>query len=107
MWNLPRGVLKFALHASIDTLPIFANLKRWGKHASVNCHLCGITVKQMLFHVLVHCKHTMEKGRMIWRHDSVLKHIAGCLKSALMGLGPVEVYSSIGSLRGTDLVSRR
>jgi hypothetical protein len=28
MLNLPRGVLKFALNASIDTLPTFTNLKR-------------------------------------------------------------------------------
>jgi hypothetical protein len=49
MWNLLRGVLKFALNARIDTLPTFINHKRWGKHASVNCHLCGNTVKQMLF----------------------------------------------------------
>jgi hypothetical protein len=27
MWNLPRGVLKFALNASINTLPTFTNLK--------------------------------------------------------------------------------
>jgi hypothetical protein len=45
MWNLLHGVLKFALNASIDTLPTFTNLKRWGKRASVNCHLCGNTVK--------------------------------------------------------------
>jgi hypothetical protein len=45
MWNLPCGVLKFSLHASIDTLPTFNNLKRLGKRASVNCHLCGNTVK--------------------------------------------------------------
>jgi hypothetical protein len=45
MWNLFHGVLKFALNASIDKLPTFANLKRWGKRASVNCHLCGNTVK--------------------------------------------------------------
>jgi hypothetical protein len=45
MWNLPHGVLKFALNASIDTLPTFTNLKRSGKCASVNCHFCGNTVK--------------------------------------------------------------
>jgi hypothetical protein len=28
MWNLSRGVLKFVLNASIDTLPTFTNLKR-------------------------------------------------------------------------------
>jgi hypothetical protein len=45
MWNFPCGVLKFSLNASIDTLPTVTILKRWGKRASVNCHLCGNTVK--------------------------------------------------------------
>jgi hypothetical protein len=36
IWYLPRGVLKFALNANIDTLPIFTNLEKWGKRASVN-----------------------------------------------------------------------
>jgi hypothetical protein len=30
MWNLPCGGLKFALNASIDTLPTFTNLKGGG-----------------------------------------------------------------------------
>jgi hypothetical protein len=99
MWNLPCGVLKFALNASIDTLPTFTNLKRCGKRACVNCHLCGNTVKQTLFHVLVHCNHTMEQGRMTWRHDFILKHIAGCLKSALESLRTVEVYCDLEGLQ--------
>jgi predicted metal-dependent HD superfamily phosphohydrolase len=48
-------------------------------------------VKQTLFHVLVHCNHTMDQGRMTWRHGSVLKHIAACLNSALKRLGTVVV----------------
>jgi hypothetical protein len=99
MWNLPHGVLKFALNASIDTLPTFTNLKRWRKRASVNCHQCGNTVKQTLFHILVHCNHTMDQGRMTWRHDSVLKHIVGCLKSALESLHTVEVYCNLEGLQ--------
>jgi hypothetical protein len=99
MSNLPCGVLKFALNASIDTLPTFTNLKRWGKPASANCHLCGNTVKQTLFHVLVHCNHTMDQRRMTWRHDSVLKHIAGCLKSALESLSTVKVYCDLEGLQ--------
>jgi hypothetical protein len=91
MWNLPCGVLQFALNASVDKLPTFNDLKRWGKRVSVNCHLSGNTVKQMLFHVFVHCNHTIDQGRMTWRHGSVLKHIAGCLKSALESLSTVEV----------------
>jgi hypothetical protein len=54
MWDLPHGVLKFAVNSSIDTLPTFTNLRRWGKPASVNFQLCGIMFKQMLLHVLVH-----------------------------------------------------
>jgi hypothetical protein len=99
MWNLPCSVLKFALNTSIDTLLTFANLKRGEKRASVNCHLCGNTVKQTLFHVLVHCNHKMDQGRMTWRHDSVLKHIAGCLKSALERRGTIEVYCRLEGLQ--------
>jgi hypothetical protein len=105
MWNLPRGILKFALNASIDTLPTFTNLKRWGKCASVNCHLCGNTVKPMLFHVLVHCNHTMDQGWMTWKHNSVLKHIAGCLKSALKSLHTVEMYNDLEGLQALSGVS--
>jgi hypothetical protein len=57
MWDLPHGDLKLAVNSSMDTLPTFTNLRRWGKRASVNCQLCGNVVKQTLFHVLVHCKH--------------------------------------------------
>jgi hypothetical protein len=36
---------------------------------------------------------------MTWRHDSVLKHIAGCLKSALESLSTVEVYCDLEGLQ--------
>jgi hypothetical protein len=99
MWDLPRGVLKFAVNSSIDMLPTFTNLRRWGKCASVNCQLCGNMVKQTLFHVLVHCKHTLDQGRLTWRHNSVLNHIAGCLKYALVGKSMVELYCDLDGLK--------
>jgi hypothetical protein len=99
MWDLPRGVLKFAVNSSMDTLLTFTNLKRWRKRASVNCQLCGIMVKQMLFHVLVHCKRTLDQSRLTWRHDSVLNHIAGCLKSALVGKSTFELYCDLDELQ--------
>jgi hypothetical protein len=99
MWDLPHGVLKFAVNSSIDTLPTFTNLRRWGKRVSVNCQLCGNMVKQMLFHVLVHCKHTLDQERLTWKHDSVLNHIAGCLKSALGGKSTVELYCDLDGLQ--------
>jgi hypothetical protein len=89
---LPHGVLKFAVNSSIDPLPTFTNLRGWGKRTSVNCQLCGNMVKQTLIQVLVHCKHTLNQGRLTWRQDSVLNHIAGCLKSAFVGKSTVELY---------------
>jgi hypothetical protein len=99
MWDHPHGVLKFAVKSSIDTLPTFTNLRRWGKHASVNCQLCGNIVKQTLFHVLVYCKHTLDQGRLTWRHNSILNHIAGCLKSFLVGKSTVELYCDLVELQ--------
>jgi hypothetical protein len=99
MWDLPYGVLKFAVNSSIDKLPTFTNLRRWGRRASVNWQLCGNMVKQTLFHVLVHCKHTLDQRRLTWRHDFVLIHIAGCLKSALVGKSTVELYCDLDGLQ--------
>jgi hypothetical protein len=99
MWDLPRCILKFAVKSSIDTLPTFTNLRRWEKHASVDCQLCGNMVKQTLFHVLVHCKHTLAQGRLTWGHDSVLNQITSCLKSALVGKSTVELYCDLDGLQ--------
>jgi hypothetical protein len=55
--------------------------------------------KQTLFHVLVHCKHTLDQGRLTWRHDSVPNHIVGCLKSALLGKSTVEQYCDLDGLQ--------
>jgi hypothetical protein len=49
-----------------------------------------------VFHVLVHCNHTMDQGKMTWRHDSILEHIVGCLKFDLENLSTVEVYCDLG-----------
>jgi hypothetical protein len=91
--------LKFAVNSSIDTLPNFTSLRTWGKPASVNCQPCGNMVKQTLFHVLVHCKHTLGQGRLTWRHDSVLNHIPGCLKSTLVGKSTIELYCDFDGLQ--------
>jgi hypothetical protein len=80
-------------------LPTFTNLRRWGKFALVNCQLCGNMVKQTLFHVLVHCKHTFNQERLTCWHNSVLNHIAGCLKSLLVGKNTVELYCDLDGLQ--------
>jgi hypothetical protein len=56
-------------------------------------------VKQMLFHVFVHCKHILDQGRLTWSHNPVLNHIAGCLNSALVGKSTVELYCDSDGLQ--------
>jgi hypothetical protein len=48
----------------------------------------------MLFYVLVHCKHSLDQGRLTWRHNSILNHIAGCLKSSTN-----ELYCGLDELQ--------
>jgi hypothetical protein len=97
--GLPHVVLKFGVNSSIDTLLTFTNLRRWGKPPLVNCQLCGNMVKQMLFYVFVHCKHTLDQGRLTWSHNSILNHIAGCLNSALVGKSTIELYCDLDGLQ--------
>jgi hypothetical protein len=52
-----------------------------------------------LFHVLIHCKHTMGQGRIGWRHDSVLNHIADFLKSALVDQSTIELCCNLEGLQ--------
>ena len=52
LWNLPRGVVKFAMNSSLETLPSADNLKRWGKRASDLCMVCGGNGKQTHFFFL-------------------------------------------------------
>ena len=70
MWDIPQGVLKFALNAGINTLPSLDNLKRWGKRVSDRCPFCGNIAT--LAHVLSNCSTALTQGRFTWRHNSVL-----------------------------------
>ena len=73
IYDLPRGVLSFAVRSSIDYLPTFNNLKTWGKRTQTKCKLCGN--HETLNHVLNHCSVPLNQGRYTWRHNSVLKHV--------------------------------
>ena len=70
MWDIPQGVLKFAINAGINTLPSLDNLKRWGKRVSDRCPFCGNI--ETLAHVLSNCSTALTQGRFTWRHNSVL-----------------------------------
>ena len=70
MWDIPQGVLRFAINAGLNTLPTADNLRRWGKRVNDRCPLCGNT--QTLLHVLSNCSVSLDQGRLTWRHNSVL-----------------------------------
>ena len=73
MWDIPQGLLKFAINAGVNTPPTFDNLKRWGKRVCDRCCFCGNT--QTLAHVLSNCSTALNQGRLTWRHNSVLSSI--------------------------------
>lgn len=70
--TLPPEPMKFALNASLDTLPTNSNLHIWGKKAYNLCSLCKES-GQSLVHVLNRCPAAMDLRRYSRRHDEVLK----------------------------------
>ena len=81
LWDIPQGVLKFAINAGINTLPTFDNLKRWGKRVNDRCPFCGNI--QTLLHVLSGCSVALDQGRYTWRHNSVLMTIVDNIRGSL------------------------
>ena len=81
LWDIPQGVLKFALNAGLNTLPTFDNLKRWGKRVNDRCPFCGNI--QTLLHVLSNCNVALTQGRYTWRHNSVLMSLIKCIRPFL------------------------
>ena len=81
LWDIPQGVLKFAINAGINTLPSADNLKRWGKRVNDRCDFCGNI--QTLAHILTNCSTALDQGRFTWRHDSVLGTIVSFIGSKL------------------------
>ena len=78
MYSLPESVLKFAINASIDSLPTFTNLYKWGKRLSGNCPLCGC--KGTLLHILNNCNHMLD--RYLWRHNNIIRMIITALENS-------------------------
>ena len=82
MWDIPQGILKFAINAGINTLPSLDNLKRWGKRVSDRCPFCNNT--QTLLHILSNCGTSLDQGRYTWRHNSVLSSFIEIIRPRLL-----------------------
>ena len=93
IWSVPRGVAKFAVNASLNTLPSADNLKRWGKRTSDICTICDLNRKQTLSHILSYCNSALEQGRFTWRHNSVLRTIVDLLSPSLKN--GFELYADL------------
>ncbi len=78
IYNLPGGILQFAINASIDILATNINLKRWGKRGNSKCELCG--GRRTLHYMLNQCDAMLD--RYLWRHNSILSYL---YSSALSG----------------------
>ena len=82
LWDIPRGVLRFAINAGLNTLPSLDNLKRWGKRVNDRCPFCGNT--QTLLHILSNCQVALNQGRYTWRHNLVLSNLIGLIRPRLV-----------------------
>ena len=80
--GLPPEPLKFALNASLNTLPSNANLHTWGKKSRDNFTLCK-EHRQSLLHILNTCQVAMGLRRCSERHDSVLEVFGDVIKEYL------------------------
>ena len=78
IYSLPKGVMKFAVNAAMDSLPSFTNLHRWGKRLSGNCPLCPC--KGTLFHILNHCNIMLD--RYLWRHNNIIRILISALENS-------------------------
>ena len=83
LWNMPRGLVKFAVNSSLESLATADNLKRWGKRASDLCPICSGQGKQTLNHVLSSCNVSLTQGQFTWRHDSVLHTLHSFIKDTI------------------------
>lgn len=77
LWKAEPQRIKFLRQAVYDVLPSPSNLFTWGKAETLACPLCQRT--GTLEHVLSCCPKALGEGRYRWRHDQVLKAIAGTI----------------------------
>ncbi len=94
IYNLPRGVLSFAVRSAIDFLPTFNNLKTWGKRTNTACKLCSN--KETLQHILNMCHTALNQGRFTWRHNSVLSMFLSRLQDVIQNsIQGIEIFADI------------
>ena len=80
--TLPPEPMKFALNASLNSLPSNSNLHLWGKRASASCPLFRGS-SQSLEHFFNNCPKAPELHQYSKRHDEVVVIIGNFIRSHL------------------------
>ena len=93
-YNVPKGILSFALKASTNCLSTPDNLKLWGMKQLADCALCKNYCT--LLHILNYCKVSLVQGRFTWRHNSVLNYLISVLKPVKSAT--LEIWADIPGL---------
>ena len=73
IFQVPRGVMAWAVRASTNTLATPDNLARWGRRVETKCNMEGCSATCTLGHLLSSCEKSLD--RFQFRHDSVLNHL--------------------------------
>ena len=73
IFQVPRGVMAWAVRASTNTLATPDNLARWGRRVETKCNMEGCSAICSLGHLLSSCAKSLD--RFQFRHDSVLNHL--------------------------------
>ena len=96
MYQMPKGVLSFAIRASTNSLPSLDNLRRWRKVRSSDCKHCRSPCT--LKHTLNICRTFLEQRRFDYRHDSVLNNIVKILKGNKKN-DNIDIYADLDKHR--------
>lgn len=77
-YKMSPALLKFHLNSVHDVAHTPANMKLWNYSSTGNCTLCGWNTCNIK-HILAVCNVARNSKRFNWRHDNVLRVIAGAL----------------------------
>ena len=89
------ALLKFHINSMHDVANTPANMKLWNYADTGNCTLCGWRSCNIK-HILAVCHYSLNNRRFNWRHDNVLRVIAGAL------LDQLNMYNSLDNKMKED-----
>lgn len=87
-YKMTPALLKFHINSVHDVANTPANMKLWNYADTGKCILCGWRTCNIK-HILAVCHYSLNNKRFNWRHDNVLRVIAGAL------IDQLKMYNSL------------